>query len=158
MPRGQSSGAGKSSQPPFEEDEPRQDGDEAEGPGAGHNSDAINKALAALLEKHCDLQDQEDVLIRKWIEPIRKKKQDVKATAKKEYDIPTAAFNARAGLRRVERSSEDEELTLATKKLFEALPIGESLDLVAMAERVAKKKADAAAKKNKANVTEEEVA
>lgn len=157
MPRGDKSRAqrgqaGKGS-PPFVEDSPR-DEDEAEtdNPGPDHNGRL--KSLAAALEKHCDLQDQEDKLLERYIEPIRRKKAEVKADAKKDFDIPTEAFNARAGLRRIERSSDNDEVVLATRELFEALPVGQNLDFVAIAERVAKTKAEKAAKKSKATADE----
>lgn len=156
--RGQRNGAGKGSQPPFEEDPDRKA--DADGPGAGHNASDRDKALAAAIERDCDLQDQEDALMAKWIEPIRKKKAKNKADLKSEYDIPTQSFNARAALRRIERSEDNDEVVLATQALFDALPVGHNLDLVAIAERVAaKKKAEAekAAAKSKAKVEEHAV-
>ena len=155
MPRGTTSGgqrggAAKGS-PPFEEDAERDD----DAPGPDHNGRLTS--LAGLIEGVCDLQDKEDALLKKYILPLREKKAELKAEAKKDFEIPVESFNARAALRRIERSEGQEEVVLATRELFEALPIGKNLDLEAMLEKVNTRKAEKEAKKNKANVEEQAV-
>lgn len=126
-------------------------------PKAGHNSEARAKAIDEALSKFYELQKQEDVLLEKHIQPIRDKKRDIKADLKKDYEIPTKAFNARAGLYIVERDDED-EIILAVNEMFKATPVGKNVDLIALGERVEKKRAEKAAAKNKATATEEAVA
>lgn len=132
----------------FVEDPPRVVGDNRE----------RDIALNAALEEHCRLQDQEDALIEKYIAPIRDKKAEVKAKVKKDWEIPTAAFNARAALRMIELG-DDPEVVLATQQMFDATPVGANLDLIAIAERVAKKKTDEKAEADaKAKAKEEKKA
>lgn len=122
---------------------------------AGHNSNRAERLAAQdkAISDWCKLQDQEDALLDKHIGPIRKKKNKIKADLKSMYGIPTEAFNARAGMRRVELTGED-EVVLATRELFEATPIGHNLDFVEIAERVAKKAAEKAAKAAQGKNTE----
>ncbi len=132
----------------FVEDPPRtdedDDGDAGEAvAGADHNGRL--KSLNDLVEEWCDLQDKEDALLKKHIDPVREDKAEVKATAKNDFDIPTQAFNARAMMRRIERMKDNDEVVLALAELFKATPVGQNLDLFAAAERVAKKKAEKAA-------------
>lgn len=131
----------------FQEDEPRGNGTSA----PGSNTRAV--ALDAAIEKWCALQKQEDDLIEKYIAPIRKKKNKVKSDLKAEHEIPTKAFNARASLRMIERE-DDDEVVLAVNELFKATPVGNNLDLIALAERVEKARAEKAAKKAAAQNTE----
>lgn len=133
----------------FEEDKPRN--------GAGHNSEARAAALDGAIEEFCTLQAEEDALIELHIKPVRDKKNKVKSRMKSDHDIPTKAFNARALLRLIEKA-DDDEVVLAVNELFKATPVGHNLDLIAIAERVEKNRADKAAAKNKATVTEHEVA
>lgn len=158
MARGQRNNGRKGSGG-FEEDPPRDEGSDhgtsEEGPRTGHNSSARAKAIDETLAKFYDLQKQEDRLLEKHIDPIRKKKQKLKADLKTEYEIPTKAFNARAGLYIVERDDED-EIVLAVNEMFAATPVGKNIDLVALAERVAKKAAEKAAEKAKGKNTEAE--
>ena len=129
---GGSNGSGE-----FHEDPPRSTTTD----GTGNNSDARLKALDDALEEHCELQEEEDRLLDKYIKPVREKKNRVKARVKQDYEIPTAAFNARASLRMIERQGED-EVVLATNEMFRATPVGANMDLVAIADRVAAKKAE----------------
>ena len=108
----------------------------------GHNSAKRDAALNGKIERWCDLQDKEDALIKQYIKPIRAEKAELKAEAKDDYEIPTKAFNARANLRWIERNGSD-SLVLAVNELFQATPVGKNLDLVALAERVASKRASA---------------
>lgn len=121
----------------FHEDPPRSTTTD----GEGNNSDARLKALDEALEEHCELQEEEDRLLEKHIQPIRDKKNRVKSRLKSDYEIPTAAFNARASLRMIERQGED-EVVLATNEMFRATPVGANMDLIAIADRVAAKKAE----------------
>ena len=139
-----------------------EDEDDAEGPGPDHNGRL--KALDDLLAEWCQLQDREDAQLKKHILPIREDKAEVKAKAKKDCDIPTEAFNARAAMRRIELKKENDEVVIAFNELLEATPFGKSVDLFAAAERVAaKKKAEAeaaaakAAAKTKAKETPAEI-
>lgn len=122
-------------------------------PGVGHNG--RSKSLSDALAKWCALQKQEDDLIAKYIDPVRKKKNKVKADVKSEFEIPTKAFNARAALRMIELE-DDDEVVLAVNELFAVTPVGENVDLVVLAERVAKKAAEKAAEKAKGKNTEAE--
>lgn len=131
----------------FEEDPPR----------AGHNFEARAKAIDESLQKFYDLQKQEDALLEKYIQPIRDKKRDLKADLKKEYEIPTKAFNARAGLYIVERDDED-EIVMAVNELFKATPVGKNVDLIVLGQRIEKARAEKAAAKSKATATESAVA
>lgn len=147
-PRGRANG---NSADHFEEDPPRG----ATTDGTGNNSEARTKAMDEAIEQFCVLQTEEDALIELHIKPIREKKAELKADLKKNHEIPTAAFNARAALRIIEKFGDD-EVVLATNELFRATPVGSNLDLVALADRVAKKKqekAEAKAKKE-SQVTE----
>lgn len=109
--------------------------------GTGNNSDARKKSLAEAIEEHCELQKEETRLLEKYIKPIRDKKNKVKARAKSDFEIPTEAFNARAGMRMVELHGDD-EVVLAVNELFAAVPVGESVDLVVLGQRVAERKAE----------------
>lgn len=137
----------------FEEDAPRSAGD-GDAPGAGHNSEARSKALAEGLSEWCALQDKEDDLLEKYIEPVRKLKAEIKSKLKADHEIPTVAFNARAALRRIELRKDADEVVLAVNEMFKATPVGANLDLVALAERVEKKRAEKEAKKTQATSTE----
>lgn len=149
----------------FQEDpeRAREDDDEEESESVPtlNNSDARLQAEREALEKWCQLQDQEDDLLQKYIIPVRERKAKVKSDLKKDYDIPTEAFNARAGLRRIERKKDGDEVLLAINELFKATPVGANVDMIAVAERVAAKKAEEAkaaeVKKTKARGTEAEV-
>lgn len=138
----------------FEEDPPR-----ATAPnGQGNNSDAtvrdteLNKAI----EEWCDLQDHEDKLLEKHIEPVRKNKHKISARLKADFEIPTQAFNARAQLRRIERMTDNDEVVLALNELFKATPVGNNLDLVELAARIAEKRAEKEAAKSKGKSVEAE--
>ncbi len=162
MARGQRNGSG------FQEDPPRPTGRSGDGPedaaeaqppaGNGHNSDRAKRLEAedAAIAKWCALQDQEDKLIEKHLDPIRKKKAKLKADLKAEYEIPVEAFNARAALRRIELRGED-EVVLAMRELLEATPMGKNIDFVVLAERVKAKEAEKAAAKAKAKSQEAEL-
>lgn len=113
-----------------------------------HNSEQRAKALDEAIEQFCTLQTEEDALIEKYIKPVRDKKAEVKAEVKKNHEIPTKAFNARATLRLIEKFGDD-EVVLATNELFRATPVGSNLDLVAVLQRVEKKKAEKAEAKAK---------
>lgn len=127
----------------FVEDAERKKPDDDDTGDAGHNSSSKRlEAQATAIEKWCELQEQEDALIKLHIDPIREEKQKVKSDLKSEFEVPTEAFNARAALRKIERRHDKDEVVLATHELFEALPVGHNLDLIAVGERVAKKKAD----------------
>lgn len=128
---------------PFQEDSPA-----GERAGLGHNSDARLKALDDGLDEFCKLQAEEDALMEKYIHPVRDKKNKVKSRLKSDHEMPTAAFNARAALRLIELQ-DDDEIVLAVNEMFKATPVGKNLDLIALAERVATKKAEEAAKKSK---------
>ncbi len=125
----------------------------------GHNSNRAERlsAMDTAIAKYCELQDQEDALLERHIEPIRKRKNKLKSDLKSVYGVPTEAFNARAALRRIEITGTD-EVVLATNEMFEATPVGKNIDLVELAERVSKRAAEKAAKASKATVTEEAVA
>lgn len=133
---------GKASE--FQEDPPRA----TDTNGNGNNSAARAKALDAAIERFCDLQAEEDALLEKYITPIRDKKNTVKSDLKRDFEIPTKAFNARAALRLIEKANQD-DVVLAVNELFQATPVGHNLDLIAIAERVEKKKAEKAAAKAK---------
>lgn len=153
-PGGDAPRKGRNPSEDFEEDPPRQPA------GEGHNSAERLKALNERLDSFCKLQQQEDALMEKYIKPVRDKKNEVKADTKKDFEIPTKAFNARATLRMIELE-DDDEVVLATKDMFEATPVGQNLDFVKIAENVAKKKAEKAAaaeaKKTKAQHSEAQV-
>lgn len=125
---------------------------------AGHNSDRAARLEAEdkAISEWCKLQDQEDALLERHIEPIRKKKNKLKAALKADYGIPTEAFNARASLRRIELTGDD-EVVLAINEMFEATPPGKNIDLVQLAERVAAKAAEKAKKATKAQTKEAEL-
>jgi len=147
-PRSRKSGNGHAAD--FQEDPPPATTTD----GTGNNSAARHKAMDEAIERWCDLQDEEDRLLEKYIDPIRKKKNAVKSDLKRDFEIPTEAFNARAGLRRIERANDNDEVVLAVNELFQATPVGKNIDLIALAERVATKKAEAAEKKAKAQNVE----
>lgn len=148
---------------PFREDAPREaQGEPVNTPPtdqgetmAGHNgAEEIRlRAMDKALDEFCKLQDQEDALIEKYIAPIREKKNTVKSDLKRDYEIPVRAFNARAQLRRIELG-DDPVLVMATNDMFKATPVGKNLDLVVLAEKVATKMAEAAAKKTKSSKVE----
>ncbi len=128
-------------------EDPERDKDADDGPP---KTNGRLEGMKAGLHKHCDLQDTEDRLMELHILPIRKLKQDNKSDVMKEYDIPVESFNARAALLRIERRKDNDEVVIAINELFQACPVGESVDMIAAAERVAAKKkaeADAAAAK-----------
>lgn len=120
--------------------------------GSGPN--ARPEALDKMIEESCDLQDLEDKLLEKHIQPIRDKKAAIKADAKDNYDIPTEAMNARIALRRIERRKDNDEVVLAINELFKATPLGKNIDMIAVAERVAAKKAEAKKEAEKAKEDE----
>lgn len=150
-PKSRKNGNGRGRVSHFEEDAPRLAPD-------AHNSVARLKAENEAIEGWCVLQDEEDSLIEKYIQPIRDKKQKLKSDLKSGYEIPTEAFNARAGLRRIERREGADEVVLALNELFQATPVGHNIDMEAVLARVEKKKAEKAAAKTKATVTEHPVA
>ncbi len=123
--------------------------------GNGHNSNRAERLAAEdkAITDWCKLQDQEDALIEKHIAPIRKKKNKIKADLKSVYGVPTEAFNARAGFRRIELTGDD-EVVLAVNELLEATPFGKNIDFVVLAERVAKNAAEKAAKAAQGQNTE----
>jgi hypothetical protein len=137
-------GNGRDKAEDFQEDPPRA----SDTNGAGNNSEARTKAMDEAIEQFCTLQTEEDALIELHIKPIREKKAELKSDLKKNHEVPTAAFNARAALRLIEKFGDD-EVVLATNELFRATPVGSNLDLVAIAERVVQKKAEKAAAKAK---------
>lgn len=123
--------------------------------GNGDNSRLAS--LDGLLNKYCDLQTDEEALILKWIQPIRDKKNKVKAEAKADFDVPTKAFNARANLLLIERLDDSDELVLSVNELFQATPVGKNVDLIELAARVKVKKEEKAKAKDKAKVTESDI-
>jgi hypothetical protein len=136
--------AGESKAADFEEDPPRA----TDTTGKGNNSEARMKAMDEALQGFYALQKEEDALLALHIQPLRDKKRDIKADLKKDHAVPTAAFNARAGLYIVERDDED-EIVLAVNELFRAVPVGQNVDLIDLGARVEKKRAEKAAAKSK---------
>lgn len=144
----------------FREDPPRGDSDADHGE-IGHNSRNRIQAIKDAKEDTYDLDAQIDALMAKHIQPLRQQKSDIKSTLRKDFDISTKLFTADYNSYRVHRRAKEsgDEITIATmKELYDATPIGEGLDMLEVMERADKKRADALAAKNKAQVEEQAVA
>lgn len=129
----------------FQEGGPRvSEAERAEAEERANVKRARLEAFDEALSEWVQLQNKEDALLEKHIAPIRDKKAKLKARLKADYDIPTEAFNARAALRRIELKAGNDEVVLAVNELFEATPVGESVDLEAALARVTAKKAEEA--------------
>lgn len=133
----------------------------------GDNSEAAAKARADALkaahEETYDLEKQEEALMDKHIKPLRERRSEIKSELKQNYEISAPQFNAWHGVYYFDREAEGGQDYISMQVIREqarACPVGGSLDLVDLAEKISEQraamaKADAAKKKTVENVEHE---
>lgn len=103
-----------------------------------HNVKARKDAISEGLEKLYQLDRQIAALMEKHIAGPREDKNKIKADLREAYQIPAALLQARYASYKLERfaeeSSDDTTLDII-REMFDALPVGGSVDLVEAAER-----------------------
>lgn len=121
---------------------------EEDAPSGGHNAKARKDAEREAMEANYEIDKKIEALMKKHIDPLRADKRELKSDLHENYGIAPKLYNARYNTYRLERAAVEnkDDITLDTlRELWEATPIGGGVDLVEVAERAAKKRAEAQA-------------
>lgn len=100
---------------------------------AGARKEAINKALEAMFQA----DQRAAAAIETHVQPYRQAKSDAKKVLREDYGISNEVIAARYAAYKVERQAElegDEATQDLIREMWEALPVGGSVDLVDLAQ------------------------
>lgn len=105
----------------------------------GHNARARRDAITDGFSEIFKLRQQIAAAIEKHVKPLRDHVNDIKQNLREDYELPGKALNVRYAAYELQRSAEldgDESMQDAIRELWDALPIGGSLDLATLADSV----------------------
>lgn len=117
----------------------KKDTDKSEGHGtAGHNVQARTEAMQKAFRELYTCDEEIEKAVEKYVKVYRGTKTDIKARMKDEYGIPPKLLAARYNAYKIEQDAlkaDDDASIDIIRELYDALPIGAIVDLVAAAER-----------------------
>lgn len=106
----------------------------------GHNVRARRDAITESFDEIYKLRMQAAAALEKHVKPLRDHVSDIKKRLREAYELPAKAINARYAafeLLRLAENGGDDAMQDAIRELFEALPIGGTLNLADLADQAA---------------------